>query len=153
PMAAGYAPRTADATVLHRGGAGASGRVPRRRRCPYRRGGCSTVHRAGVPRVPRLRRVQPWLRARALRRLRLRAAGALLLQRALLPELRRAAHGGAGGAPRRSGAPARARPAVGSERAAPAALPPRLRSRALPSGAERVHPRASRLLPTPRTAG
>ena len=92
-----------------------------------------------------MRSVEPRLRPRAVRELRVRAARAVLVQRTRdLPELRGTADGRARGAPRRSRAAGRrARPAVGALRPAPAALSAGLRPPALPHGAAGVRARAA----------
>src|SRR5438094_8294717 len=113
----------------------------------------AALHRARVPRLPRLRGPRPRLRPRAVRRLPVRAPRPVLLQGTRrLPELRRPAHGRAGGAPRRRRAAVRPRAPVGAHRAASPALPSRVRSRALSRRAGRVHPRSARLVPAAQPA-
>src|SRR5206468_11797620 len=98
-------------------------RVPRRRERGDGRRRAPRLRRQRVPEIPPLRGVGPRLRARTLRGLRLRAAGALLLQGARgLSELRGTASGRARGAPGRSRAAGqRAHPPVGTLGPAPAA--------------------------------
>src|SRR5258705_5181199 len=73
----------------------------------------------GVRAIPALRDPGARLRARALRRLRTRSVGRVLLQESrYLPVLQCAAHARHGDAPYRAGAPARAGPALGSVAAA-----------------------------------
>src|SRR5437773_12004335 len=84
----------ADNGCAPRGGARAPGRLPRGRRGPYGWEWLAAIRHCRVPEVPPLRRVGARLRPRPLQRLRVRAAGAVLVQRArLLPELRRAPPG------------------------------------------------------------
>src|SRR2546425_8226752 len=78
----------------------ASGDVPRGSLLPRRRRRPAGVRGAGAPRVLDVRGPRPRLRARALRHVRVRAPGALLVQGArVLPELRRPTDDGTGGAP------------------------------------------------------
>jgi hypothetical protein len=140
---------------------GARGAVPRHRRAPRRlpgdepaaggRRAAACLRGARVPRLPDLRDPRARLRAPAVRGVRARAAGAVLVQGAgLLPEVRRPAHdrecGSAGG---RSAA-AGARAPVGAEPAVPAAVFARVGSRAGAAGARRVRARAAGLPAAPR---
>jgi hypothetical protein len=78
-------------------------RLPCDRGCADRRGGPAGVRRRRVPEVPTLRGVEPRLREGSVRRLCVRAAGAVQLQGAgFLSKLRWPADGRAGRAPRGS---------------------------------------------------
>jgi hypothetical protein len=69
---------------------------------PRPRPACAAIRRARVPAISEVRDLRPRVPPRALRRVRLRQTRALFLQRPwLLQFLRRKAHGGHGGAPRR----------------------------------------------------
>jgi len=78
------------------------GRVRRDGSRAHRGRRTADVRHERVLEIPPLRRAGPWLRPDSLRRLRVRSAAAVLLERAwLLSELRRPAHGRAHGASRR----------------------------------------------------
>src|SRR5207249_2147301 len=103
----------------------------------------AALRRARVQRFLELWRAEPRLCTGTVRRLRVRAPRAFLLQaKGLLSELWGTAHGRAGSPPRGRRAAARPGPAMGPD----APVSP---AQGLPRGARRLRSRGARVLPSP----
>ena len=119
----------------------------------HRRRRHALIHRAGAPRLPRVRAARPGLCPSPVRYVSIRAPRSLLVQGSGdLSQLLRASNGRAGGTPRGSGAALGTGAPVGSHGAVPTALSPGVRSRALSCGAGGRRPHPARLVSPPRSA-